>query len=114
MVIIYKIHDLSKLNWSNNNPICDKIIHFINGMIELKVLIAHVILLYFGFHCNARYFRLIVISNIRKTPTIETPMNSRQDEVNGLFDRNEFLQLYEVAMKSKYSRLFENKYIDKY
>lgn len=41
-------------------------------------------------------------------------MNSRQDEVNGLFDRNEFLQLYEVATKSKYSRLFENKYIDKY
>lgn len=72
MVIICKIHDRSKLNRSNNNPICDKIIHFINEMIELKVLIAHVILLYFGFHCNARYFRLIAISNIRRTPTIES------------------------------------------
>lgn len=41
-------------------------------------------------------------------------MNSRQDKVNGLFDRNEFLLLYEVATKGKYSRLFESKYINKY
>lgn len=34
--------------------------------------------------------------------------------MNNLFGRNEFSNFIEIAMKDKYSRLFESKYIDKY